>query len=91
MDKQRTENMASDDAEKFERDLRSSKISEEDTGLKPTINEVREGELNNNHQEANKCSQKNAEHDAKYGDASDAERSRLPKDQQPEDAHVPQG
>ena len=42
MDKQRTENMASDDAEKFERDLRSSKISEEDTGLKPTINEVRE-------------------------------------------------
>jgi len=91
MDKQRTENMASDNTEQVIKDVRSSIISEEDTGKAPTKQELDEKLLNEQHQEANKHSQKNAEHDAKYGDASDAERSRLPENQQPEDAHVPQG
>ncbi len=91
MDKQRIENIASNDAEKFIRDTRPSVISEADKGLTPTEVELRESNLNEQKQEANKHAQKNAEHDAKYGDASDAERSRLPKFQQPEDAHVPQG
>jgi len=90
MDKQRTENMASDDAEKFIRDARSVAGSKEDNGFNPAVN-LRESEHNAMRQESNKHSQKNAEHDAKYGDASDAERSRLPKYQRPEDAHVPQG
>ena len=91
MDKQRTENMASDNTELKIKDIRSSIISEEDTGRKPTEAELRERELNEQHRLTNQQSQKNAEHDAKYGDASDSEKSRLPKDQQPEDAHVPQG
>lgn len=91
MDKQRTENMASGDAEKFMRDTRSSKISEEDTGRKPSGQEIRESLENEQRRLVNQRSQKNAEHDAKYGDASDAERSRMPKYQRPEDAHVPQG
>jgi hypothetical protein len=91
MDKQRTENMASDNTEPIIKDVRSSKISEEDAGRKPTEQELKERLLNEEHRLFNQHSQKNAEHNAKYGDASDAERSRLPKDQQPEDAHVPQG
>jgi hypothetical protein len=91
MDKQRTENMASDDAEEFMRNTRSSKISEEDTGCKPSIGQLREAVINRQRQLANQRSQKNAEHDARCGDSSDAARSRLAKFQLPEDAHVPQG
>lgn len=91
MDKQRTENMASDNTEQVIKDVRSLAISEEDTGRKHTKEELDEKLLNEQHQEVNKHSQKNAEHDAKYGDASDAQKSRLPNGQQPEDAHVPQG
>ena len=91
MDKHRTENVTSDDAELYISDIRSYVSKPEDTGYKPTIKDLRECVLNKWQQEANKRSQKNAEHDAKYGDASDGESSRLPKHQMPEDAHVPQG
>ena len=90
MDKQRTENMASDNTELNVKDIRSSKTSQEDN-LHPSQEDLKEKQLNEQKQESNKHSQKNAEHDAKYGDASDVEKSRLPKDQQPDDAHVPQG
>ena len=90
MDKQRTENMASDNTELSVKDVRSH-ISKGDSEFAPTEKDLQEKLLNEEHQEANKRSQKNAEHDAKYGDASDAESSRLPKNQLPEDAHVPQG
>ena len=91
MDKQRTENMASDNTDQSVKNMRSITINSEDPGRPLTEHELREKQLNEEHQEANKRSQKNAEHDAKYGDASDGQKSRLPKDQQPEDAHVPQG
>ncbi len=91
MDKQRTENMSADNTERFIKDVRSSKISEEETGRTPQQEELRESLLNEEHQQNNKRSQKNAEHNAIYGDASDAQSSRLPGNQQPEDAHVPQG
>ena len=91
MDKQRTENMASDNTEQNVKDVRSSTISGKETVLNPTQTDVDEKKRNEEHRLANMRSQKNAEHDAKYGDASDAQKSRLPKDQQPEDAHVPQG
>lgn len=90
MDKQRTENMASDNTELNVKDIRSSKTSLEEN-LNPSQEDLKEKQFNEQKQESNKHSQKNAEHDAKYGDASDEEKSRLPKDQQPDDAHVPQG
>ncbi len=90
MDKHRTENMASDNTEPNIKDVRSSKTSLEEN-LNPSPEDLKEKEFNEQMQELNKHSQKNAERDAKYGDSSDGEKSRLPKDQQPEDAHVPQG
>lgn len=90
MDKQRTENMSSDDTPQFIKDVRSI-TNETDACHVPSEQELRERVLNEQHQQINKQSQKNAEHDAKYGDASDPQRSRLPEGQQPEDAHVPQG
>ncbi len=91
MDKQRTENMASDNTDQNIKDRRSITISFEDPMVALTEQQMREKSLNEQRRQSNKNSQKNAEHDAKYGDASDAERSRLPEHQQPEDAHVPQG
>ena len=80
--------MASDNTELNVKDVRSDV---RDIKHSPTEEDLREKLLNEQHAEANKRSQKNAEHDAKYGDASDGESSRLPKNQLPEDAHVPQG
>ena len=90
MDKQRTENMASDNTELNVKDVRSD-VNKREIKHTPTEEDLREKLLNEQHAEANKRSQKNAEHDAKYGDASDGESSRLPRNQLPEDAHVPQG
>ena len=90
MDKQRTENMASDNTELNIKDVRSDE-SKRNIKHKPSEEDLREKTLNEEHVLANKRSQKNAEHDAKYGDASDGESSRLPKHQLLEHAHVPQG
>ena len=90
MDKQRTENMSSDNTEQKIKDVRSIKKDSDEQGIL-TEQDLKERALNQQHEQANWRSQKNAEKDAKYGDASDGESSRLPKNQQPEDAHVPQG
>jgi hypothetical protein len=90
MDKQRTENMSSDNEEQKIKDVRSIKKDSEDDYV-PTEEDLKEKALNEQHQLQNWRSQKNAEKDSKYGDASGPESSRLPKNQQPEDAHVPQG
>jgi hypothetical protein len=89
MDKQRTENMSSDNTEQAIKDVRSIKKDSDYDGIL-TGQDLKERALNQQHEVDNQRSQKNAEKDAKYGDASDAESSRLPKNQQPEDAHVPQ-
>jgi hypothetical protein len=90
MDKHRTENMAGDDTEIYIKDVRSTRISEDDVIYK-SEQDLKEGELNEQHRLTNMYSQKNAEHNAKYGDASDGAKSRFPQDLKPEDAHVPQG
>ena len=82
--------MASDNTELNVKDVRSD-VDKRDVKHKPSEEDLEQRILNKQHAEANKRSQKNAEHDAKFGDASDGESSRLPKKQLPEDAHVPQG
>ena len=81
--------MASDNTELSIKDVRSH--VKKDTEIKIGLDDLQQNVLNHQHAEANRKSQKNAEHDAKYGDASDAESSRLAKYQLPGDAHVPQG